>query len=88
MREHVVKLCAEMELKYQSEALPSGAGTDAFAIEISREGIPTLLISIPSRYMHSPVEVVSVKDVERTGRLIANFIASLDENFTGELIPQ
>jgi endoglucanase len=68
--------------------MPSGAGTDAYAIEISREGIPTILISIPSRYMHSPIEVVQPKDVERTGRLMAHFIASLDENFVEELTPK
>lgn len=88
VRERLVKICQELELKYQSEMMPSGAGTDAYAIEISREGIPTILLSIPSRYMHSPVETVHPKDVERTGRLMAHFIASLDEAFVGELIPK
>lgn len=87
IRRRLVKICNDLEMKYQSEILPSGAGTDAFAVEISREGVPTILISIPSRYMHSPVEVVHPKDIERTGRLMAQFIASLDEAFVGELIP-
>ncbi|MFN8457599.1 MAG: M20/M25/M40 family metallo-hydrolase [Anaerolineae bacterium] len=88
VRERLVKICGELELKYQSEMMPGGAGTDAYAIEISREGIPTILLSIPSRYMHSPVETVHPKDVERTGRLMAHFIASLDEAFVGELVPK
>lgn len=88
VRERLVKICQEMELKYQSEMMPSGAGTDAYAIEISREGIPTILLSIPSRYMHSPVETIHPKDVERTGRLMAHFIASLDEAFVEQLIPK
>ena len=88
MRERLVKLCGDLELKYQSELMPSGAGTDAFAIEISREGVPTILISVPSRYMHSPVEVVHPKDVMRTGRLMAHFIAGLDEAFVEELAPK
>jgi endoglucanase len=68
--------------------MPSGAGTDAYAIEISREGVPTMLISVPSRYMHSPVEVVNPKDVERIGRLLAYFIAGLAESFVSELTPE
>ncbi len=88
LRERLLKICGDLELKYQSEMMPSGAGTDAYAIEISREGIPTILISIPSRYMHSPIETVHPKDVERAGRLMAHFIASLDETFVDELIPK
>lgn len=88
IRQKLVKICKDLELKYQSEMLPSGAGTDAYAIEISREGVPTILISVPSRYMHSPVEVIHPKDVERTGRLMAHFIAALDESFVEELIPK
>jgi putative aminopeptidase FrvX len=88
LRERLVKICRDLELKYQSEMMPSGAGTDAYAIEISREGVPTILLSIPSRYMHSPVETIHPKDVERTGRLMAHFIAGLDESFVEELIPK
>lgn len=88
IRERLVQICRDLELKYQSEMMPSGAGTDAFAIEISREGVPTILLSIPSRYMHSPIETVHPKDVERTGRLMAHFIAGLDESFIEELIPK
>ncbi|HRV94624.1 MAG TPA: M42 family peptidase [Anaerolineae bacterium] len=88
IRRRLIDICNDLEMKYQNEILPSGAGTDAFAIEISREGVPTILISIPSRYMHSPVEVVHPKDVERTGRLMAQFIAGLEEAFVGELVPK
>lgn len=87
VRKHLIQVCDDLELKYQSEIMPSGAGTDAYAIEISREGVPTVLISVPSKYMHSPIEVVHHKDVERIGRLMAHFIASLDESFVEMLIP-
>jgi endoglucanase len=87
VRERLVSICQDLELKYQNELLPSGAGTDAYAIEISREGVPTVLVSIPSRYMHSPVEVVQPRDVTRTGRLLAHFIASLDASVVKDLIP-
>ncbi len=88
VRERLLQVCQDLELKHQIEVMPSGAGTDAYAIEISREGIPTILISTPSRYLHSPVEVVQPKDVERIGRLLAHFIAGLDESFVDELIPK
>jgi endoglucanase len=88
LRQRLLEICRDLELKYQSEVIHSAAGTDAYAIEISREGVPTILISIPSRYMHSPVEVVQPKDVERTGRLMAHFISGLDEAFVRSLIPE
>ncbi len=87
LRERVVKVCQELEMKYQTEITTSGRGTDVFAIEVSREGVPSLLIGVPSRYMHSPVEVVHPRDVERIGRLMAYVIASLDEEFVTTLIP-
>ncbi len=88
VRKRLVEVCRELELKYQSEIMPGGAGTDAYAVEVSREGVPTVLISVPSRYMHSPVEVVHTGDVERIGRLMAHFIAGLDESFVDELVPK
>lgn len=88
IRERLVKICEEMEMAYQSEIMPSGAGTDAYAIEVSREGIPTILLSIPSRNMHTAVEIVQPRDVDRVGRLLAQFIAGLDDAFVAELIPK
>jgi endoglucanase len=88
VRKQLLKICNELEMKYQTEILSSGRGTDAYAIEVNREGIPTVLLSIPSRYMHTPIETVAPKDVERVGRLMAYFIASLDESFVGTLIPE
>jgi endoglucanase len=52
---------------------------------VAREGIPTGLLSIPLRYMHTPVETVSLKDIERTGRLLAEFISALDGEFVKTL---
>jgi endoglucanase len=85
--DQLVRICRNLELKYQTEVVASGVGTDAFGIEVSRSGIPTLLISIPSRNMHSPVEIVHPKDIERAGRLMAHFIAGLNERFVEKLIP-
>lgn len=63
------------------EPLPGSSGTDAWGIQIAREGIPTGLLSIPVRYMHQPVELVTVPDVERTGRLLASFASGLEPEF-------
>ena len=78
------------EIPYHIEPLPGSSGTDAWAIQVSREGVPTALLSIPARYMHSPIEIVAVKDVERTGRLMADFIAGLGPEFlsTLQLFPE
>jgi endoglucanase len=61
--------------------MPEHSGTDAYAIQVAREGIPSMLLSIPLRYMHTPVEVIAIKDVQRTGRLLAEFIAELGPDF-------
>ncbi len=73
------------EISYQTDPIPGRSGTEAWAIQVTREGIPTGLISIPLRYMHTTVETLSLKDLERIGRLLALFIAGLDEAFAQEL---
>jgi endoglucanase len=75
----------KLEIPYKLEPLPRSSGTDAMGLQIAREGIPTMVISIPLRYMHTPVEIISMKDVERTGRLLTEFINGLDADFMGNL---
>lgn len=67
------------EVPLQTTVAPRGTGTDANAMQITRAGIPTALLSIPERNMHTPIETLTTKDVTRTGRLLALFIASLDD---------
>ena len=50
-------------------------------MQVAAEGIPTMVIVIPLRYMHTAVEVVAYKDIQRAGRLIAEFIAALEPDF-------
>ena len=83
--ESLVEVAKELEIPYQVEAIPGRSGTDAWAIQVSREGIPTALLSIPQRYMHTSVEIVALKDVGRTGRLMAGFIAGMGEGFMRKL---
>ena len=82
----LVETAKALEMPYHLEPAARPGGQDAYAIQVSREGIPAGLISIPLRSMHTPVETVSVKDVERTGRLLAAFIARLDETFLDSLV--
>ncbi|NMR85278.1 M42 family peptidase, partial [Vibrio parahaemolyticus] len=67
----------ELNIPYQINVVPGQTGTDARSIQITREGIPTLLISIPLRYMHTSVELVDLKDVSFTSILISEFIRTI-----------
>jgi endoglucanase len=65
------------EIPYQMSAAPRRTGTDAAAIQLSRGGVATGLISVPNRYMHTPVEMVSLEDLENCAQLLAEYCASL-----------
>jgi endoglucanase len=66
------------------ESLGRGTGTDADAIHLSRAGIPTGLVSVPCRYIHSPVEMASIDDIQAAARLIAAFARRLEPGITFE----
>lgn len=68
-------------VNYQAEPSPTPGGTDAWAILIARKGVPTALVSLPLRYMHTAVETLSLKDLKETARLLAAFIQGLEPAF-------
>jgi len=73
-----VKAVAErLEIPYHVDYLPTHSGTDAMALQIAAAGAASMVISIPLRYMHTPVEIVSLKDIHRAARLLAEFAVSL-----------
>lgn len=77
---------AEREkIPYQVEAAPRGTGTDANAIQLTRAGVATALVSIPNRYMHSPCEIVALSDLEHAAKLIAHACVRLEEDT--DLVP-
>jgi len=80
-----VALADRLEIPYSVDILPRHSGTDAYALQVVAEGIPTMVVSIPLRYMHTAVEMVAMKDITRAGRLLAEFAASLDEKFMEKL---
>jgi endoglucanase len=67
----------QQKIKLQHEAMSNSSGTDTDVIFWTRGGIPSGLISLPNRYMHSPVELVSLKDLEQIPQLMAAFALSL-----------
>ena len=80
------ELAEKLELPWFLDVTPAHSGTDAYPMQTTMEGIPTALVEFPIRYMHTPVESVSVKDIQRAGRLLAEFIASLELNFVETIV--
>ncbi len=75
--EQLREAARRIEMTVQTEPTPTPPGTDAHSIQISHAGIPCGLVSIPLRYMHSPVEVVQLSDVEAAAELLAEFALRL-----------
>ena len=73
IRELLVNIAKENEIPYQMEVLEFG-GTDSGAIHISREGVPSGVISIPTRYVHSTVEMASKNDITNCLKLLIKFL--------------
>ena len=76
--ERLVEVAEKEGIPYSIQASPRATRTDADGIHLTRSGVPTGLVSVPNRYMHSPNEVVSMADLERTAQLLAAFVRSLD----------
>ncbi len=75
--ERLEKVAGAKKIKLQHEAVSGTSGTDTDVVFWTRGGIPSALISLPNRYMHSPVEVVSLKDLEQIPQLMVAFAQSL-----------
>ncbi|MCI8601304.1 MAG: M42 family metallopeptidase [Oscillospiraceae bacterium] len=75
----LVELAKAENIPFQYDVMGSGTGTNADGISVSRGGVRTGLISLPLRYMHMPIEVVRLCDIEAVGRLLAAFIRQADQ---------
>ena len=71
------KAAGKKRIPFQMQAEPRATGTDANAMQVSRAGTATALVSIPNRYMHTPVEVVALKDLDTAVNLIVATIEAL-----------
>ena len=75
--ERLVQCAEKSKIAVQIEADPRPTGTDARAIQVAREGVPTGLVGIPLRYMHTPSEVIDLNDLEAVVQLLVAFARSL-----------
>ena len=75
--ERLVAAAKKARLRHQKIGVPAASGTDAWAIQLARGGVATGLVSVPLRYMHTPVEVLHLKDLAAAAELLATFVADL-----------
>jgi endoglucanase len=85
--ERLIAAASQHEIPFQLAASGRATGTDANAMQVTRSGVPTGLVSVPNRYMHSAVETISLDDIDRCADLLAQFAIGLagDEDFTPRL---
>jgi putative aminopeptidase FrvX len=76
--ERLARVAEHEQIPFSIAASPRFSSTDADAIYLTRAGVATAVVSVPNRYMHSPNEIVSTADLERSARLIAAFVRSLE----------
>jgi endoglucanase len=81
----MLRLAEQLDIPHLTEIMPRHSGTDAYPMQVVGAGIPTLTMGIPLRYMHSPIEIASLKDIERCGHLMAEFIARLEPDVLEEI---
>lgn len=79
LRDILIKVAEENKIKYQLD-LTDGGWTDGYYTSIGNGGIPTLVVSIPTRYLHTASSVFNMKDVEACIELITKFLCYLDKN--------
>lgn len=79
-------LADKLEIPYAIEPMPESSLTETDAIQLSAAGVPTAVVSIPVRYLHSPVEVAALIDIQRAARLIAEFALALETDFLDKVV--
>lgn len=72
------KIAKKEKISFSVDVDGGDTGTDAWAVQVTKCGIPTLLLSIPLRYMHTTIETLSYDDIEAIGNLIAAILKNLD----------
>ena len=77
MTDRMVDTAKVMEIPYQLEVMEGHTGTNGWHMQLAREGVPTSIVSLPLKYMHSPIEVIAQEDMENCAQLLAAFIQTL-----------
>ena len=77
MSDRFIAKAKAREIPWAPEVMTGHSGTNAWRVQTAREGIATAVLSLPLKYMHTPVEVVETGDIEETARLLAAFVEDL-----------
>jgi endoglucanase len=75
----MMNVAKEQDIPYQRRGVPGRSGNDSWALQVAKGGAICGLLSMPNRYMHSAIEVVSINDIRNTGKLFAATIKALDD---------
>ena len=77
MTDRMLAKAKERQIPYQLEVMSGHTGTNGWEMQISREGVATSVLSLPLKYMHSPIEVLSLADMEQVAALLVAFTEGL-----------
>ena len=83
MSSRLEETAKRLDMSCQIEVMAGHSGTNGWPLQISREGIATAVLSVPLRYMHTPVETVCRSDLSDTAKLLAEFIRGIGEEAAG-----
>ena len=84
MSRRLLDKAAQMGIPVQKEVIGGNSGTNGWKMQICNEGIATAVVSLPLKYMHTPVEVLDLDDLEQTAKLLAAFVDGLGEEVGGQ----
>jgi putative aminopeptidase FrvX len=85
LTQQLIDFAKAQEIPYQLEIMGGSTGTDGWPIQVSREGVATLLVSLPIRCMHTPVETMDLADAENIVKLLTGFIPTLGVDEGGKI---
>lgn len=81
MTKRMLDKARERNIPYQQEVMSGHTGTNGWEMQISREGVATSVLSLPLKYMHTPIETLSLSDLEQTAQLLAAFTEDLGKEW-------
>ena len=81
MTKRMLDKAQQKEIPYQQEVMSGHTGTNGWEMQISREGVATSVLSLPLKYMHTPIETLSLSDLEQTAQLLAAFTEDLGKEW-------
>ncbi len=83
MSRRLERVAGEEEIPIQREVMSGSSGTNGWPLQISREGVATAVLSLPLRYMHTPVEAVHLEDMKNAAQLLSGFVRGLGKEVGG-----